>query len=366
MEIGLVGLPKSGKTTFFNALTGGMAKTDSYSTATFTPNVSVVKVPDPRLDALTVLLRPKRTIYAEVTYIDIAAPLEGFGKKHGVGGQMLSHISNVDALAHVVRAFENESVPHIEGSVNPERDIGIMNLELVFSDLAIIERRLERLKTSLKGARQQEREAALREQDLLSRIKSDLEADIPVRNQSLSAQEIKEIENFQFLTAKPQLLLLNIDEGQLTNVNSLEAQWAGLHKGTCLDVAVICGQLEMELAQLSEAEAQEFRNGMGLSESGLHRVIRISFGLLGLISFFTTASDEVKAWTIRRNTTVQKAAGKVHSDMEKGFIRAEVISFDDMIACDSFAEARKRGLLRLEGKNYIVQDGDLITVLFNV
>ncbi|MEE8471375.1 MAG: DUF933 domain-containing protein, partial [Dehalococcoidia bacterium] len=266
----------------------------------------------------------------------------------------------------VVRDFEDESIPHIEGSVDPERDIGIMNLELAFSDLTIIERRLDRLEASLKGAKHQEREVAVREQALLSRIKSGLEEDIPIREQNLPEQEVKEIENFQFLTAKPLLLLLNIGEGQLSEASSLETQWSSRYRRPCLEVAVLCGQLEMELAQLSDHEAHEFRASMGLGESGLDRMIRISYGVLGLISFFTVVSDEARAWTIRRNATVQKAAGKVHSDMERGFIRAEVISCDDLLACGSIAEARKRGLLRLEGKNYVVKDGDLVTVLFNV
>ena len=366
MEIGVIGLPKSGKTTVFNALTKGEAQTGAYSSAALAPNIGVVKVPDPRLDELTDLLKPKRTVPAEVTYIDIAAPAKGFGKGEGPSGQLLAYLSKADALAHVVRAFEDETIPHSEGTVNPERDIGTMNLELAFSDLAIIERRLERLKDSLKGAKQQERELILREQALLAKIKSALEEDIPIREQDLSEQEVKTIENFQFLTAKPMLLLLNIGEDQLPQASSLETKFASRYRRQNCEVAVLCGQLEMELAQLSDAEAQEFRASLGLDESGLNRMIRLSHGLLGLISFFTIASDEVKAWTIRRSTTVQKAAGKVHSDMERGFIRAEVIGHDDLVKCGGLAEARKQGLLRLEGKNYIVQDGDVVTVLFNV
>ena len=362
MEIGIIGLPKSGKTTVFNALTRGKAQTDSYSSSTMAPNIGVVKVPDPRLETLTKILKPKRTVPAEVTYIDIAAPAKGFGKGEGPGGQFLAYLSKVDALAHVIRVFEDERLLHPEGSVNPGRDTGTMNMELVFSDLAIIEKRTERLKASLKGAKPQEREAISREQTLLDKIKTALEADTPVREQSLSETESKLLENFQFLTSKPILLLLNIGEKQVPEATSLEDKYRSPH----CEIAALCGKLEMELAQLSDAEAQEFRSELGVAESGLDRVIRLSHSLLGLISFFTTASDEVKAWTIRRNTTAQKAAGKIHTDMERGFIRAEVISHDDLMKCGSLAEARKHGLLHLEGKNYIVQDGDVVTILFNV
>lgn len=365
MEIGIIGLPKSGKTTVFNALTRGKAQTDAYSSA-LAPNIGVVKVPDPRLETLTKILKPKRTVPAEVTYIDIAAPLKGFGKGEGPGGQFLDYLSKVDALAHVIRVFEDERLPHPEGSVNPGRDVGTMNMELAFSDLAIIERRMERLKASLKGAKPQEREAISREQTLLDKIKSALEADTPVREQTLSENESKLLENFQFLTAKPMLLLLNIGEKQIPDATSLEDKFRSTYRSPNCEVAALCGKLEMELTQLDDVEAQEFRSALGVAESGLDRLIRLSYSLLGLISFFTTASGEVKAWTIRRNTTAQKAAGKIHTDMERGFIRAEVISHDDLIKCGSLAEARKRGLLRLEGKNYIVQDGDVVTILFNV
>jgi GTP-binding protein YchF len=366
MEIGVIGLPKCGKTTVFNALTSGEAETGAYSSPTLTPNIGVVKVPDPRLDLLTRLLKPKRTVPAEVTYIDIAAPAKGFGKAEGPSGQFLSYLSNVDALAHVVRAFEDDRVPHSEGSVDPGRDIDAMDLELAFTDLSIIERRLARLKDSLKGAKQQERDLLTREENLLTKIKAALESDVPVREQELTEQEGKIIQDFQLLTAKPMLLLLNIGEGQLPEAQEVESQFGSRYRRRDSEVAALCGQIEMELTQLSEEDAQDYRAASGMGESGLDRVIRLSYGLLGLVSFFTTASDEVKAWTIRRGTVAQKAAGKVHSDMERGFIRAEVIAVDDLERCGSTAEARKQGLLRLEGKNYVVQDGDVLTILFNV
>lgn len=366
MQIGIIGLPKSGKTTIFNALTRGKAQTDAYSPAALAPNIGVVKVPDPRLDTLTNILKPKRTIPAEVTYMDIAAPIRGFGKAEGPSGQFFSYLSKVDALAHVVRAFEDDRLPHPESNVNPERDISTMNLELAFSDMAIIERRLERLKASLKGAKPQERELVSKEQALLDRVKSALEADKPIRDQVLSENEAKMLENFQFLTAKPMLLLLNIGEKQIPENDDLEAKFNSRYKSPLCEVAALCGKLEMELSQLDETEAQEFRLALGVGETGLGRVIRLSYGLLGLISFFTIVSDEVKAWTIRLNTTAQKAAGKIHTDMERGFIRAEVIRYNDLVKYGSLAEARKHGLLHIEGKNYIVQDGDVVTILFNV
>lgn len=366
MQIAITGLPKSGKTTVFNALTRGKAQIDTYSPTSLTPNIGVVKVPDPRLHSLDKLLKPKRTIPVEVTYIDVAAPSRGFGKGEGPGGQLLSYLSKADALGHVVRAFEDERLPHPDGSVDPERDIATMNLELAFSDMGIIEKRQERLRASLKGAKQQERETALKEEALLARIKSGLEADVPVREQTLTESEAKLIENFQFLTAKPMLILLNIDEKKIPDAISLETALAGKYRKPHCEIAALCGKLEMELSELSDTEAQEFRSSLGIAESGLDRVIRLSYSLLGLISFFTVVSDEVRAWTIRHNTSALKAAGKIHTDMEHGFIRAEVISHKDLVACGSISEAKKHGLLRVEGKNYIVQDGDILTILFNI
>lgn len=359
MEIGIIGLPKSGKTTVFNSLTKGEAETDAYTPTSLEPNLGVAKVPDPRLLKLEAIFKPKRTIHAEVKYVDIAIP-----KGKGLSGELLAYLSKVDALVHVVRVFFNERVPHSEGSIDPQRDIAIMDLELAFSDMAILERRLKRIEDSLKGARSPEREALLGEQSLITRIKSALEKEVPVREQELGGEETKMIENYQFLSAKPLLVLLNIGEEQLPQASSLEAD---LHSHyPQLQFAVVCGKLEMELGQLSEAEALEFRAAMGVNEAMTHRIIELSYELLGLISFFTIASGEVKAWTVPRNTPALRAAGKIHSDMERGFIRAEVIRYDDIVKCGSLAEARKQGLLHLEGKNYIVKDGDVITFLFNV
>jgi GTP-binding protein YchF len=301
-----------------------------------------------------------------VTYVDIVLPSGATGTSGTLGGQLHTHLSTADALAHVVHAFESETVPHSEGSVDPDRDVGTINLELAFSDMAIIDRRLERLDSSLKGAKPQERDAISRERSLLTRIKTGLEREVPIREQGLSEQDAPLLESFRFLTAKPLLLVLNVGEDRIPDLDVLDAQYGGRYRSEGCDIVALCGQVEMELAQLSESDAEEFRASLGLKESGLDRMIRVSYALLGLVSFFTTASDEVKAWTVRRGTPVQRAAGKVHSDMERGFIRAEVIAFDDLDRCGSVADARKQGLLRVEGKSYPVKDGDVITILFNV
>jgi GTP-binding protein YchF len=264
----------------------------------------------------------------------------------------------------VVRAFEDDKVPHPEGSMEPKRDIAALDLELAISDLAIMERRLEKLETSLKAAKATDREPYLKEQVLLRKVKTGLEQDIPIRLQSLAKEELKMLSNYQFLTAKPMLAVLNIGEGQISQAPQLESEISSLYPQFA--VVALCGKLEMELAQLSDVEAKEFREAMGLSKPALDRVIDLSYSLLGLISFFTTVSAELKAWTIPAETLAPKAAGKIHSDMEKGFIRAEVISYGELENCGNLAEARKRGLLRTEGKNYIIQDGDVVTFLFNV
>jgi len=359
MEIGIIGLPKSGKTTVFNALTRGKAEIGTYTTTG--PNVGVAKVPDLRLEALDKMFQPKRKIPAEVRYIDVAAPT-----RRELGSEFLAHLSKADGLLHVVRAFEDEKVPHIEGSIDPERDIKLVDLELTFSDLSIVEKRLQKIETSLKAAKTHEREAFSKEQALLGRIKASLESEVPIGEQDLSESEIKAISGYQFLSAKPRLTVFNIGEERLPQASSLEEEWRQKYRRPHLEVAVLCGKLEMELAQLDDADAQEFRSSMGITETALNRIIKLSYELLGLISFFTFVSDEVKAWTIHRNTTAVGAAGKIHSDMERGFIRAEVIGHEDLVKCGSIAEGRKRGLVRAEGKSYIVKDGDVITFLFNV
>jgi GTP-binding protein YchF len=366
LEICIIGLPNSGKTTIFNALTKGKADTETYATTAATPNIGVSKVPESRLLVLDRIFHPKKITPAEVKYTDIAGAAKGLGKEEGIGGQFLNYLSNADALLQLVRAFEDENVPHVDGSVDPKRDIATMDLELVFSDLTIIDRRLKRLEDSLKGAKPSERDLLMKEQALLQKIKSELERDVPIWQQGLTAEEFRGLANYQFLTAKPMLLVINVGENQLTQASSLEAEIRSAYSRSQFEVVSVCGKLEMELTQLSDDEAVEFRNSLGLTEPAVDRIIRLSYQLLGLISFFTTVSEELKAWTITKGTTALKAAGKIHSDIEKGFIRAEVVGFNDLDRCGSLAEARKHGLLRLEGKTYTVQDGDIITFLFNV
>ena len=365
MEISLIGLPKSGKTTIFNALTKGKAEITPYAT-TFTPNIGVSKVPESRLQVLNKIFQPKKMTPSEVRYADLAGMAKGFGKDERIRGQFLNYLSTADALLQVIRAFDAENIPPIEGSIDPKRDIAIMDLELVFSDLAIIERRLQRLEVTLKGDKSSERDQYLKEQVLLHRIKAELDKDIPIGQQGLTAEEIKSLSNYQFLTAKPMLVVINIGEDQIPQAFSLEAEIYSPHQYPQFEVAALCGKLEMELAQLNDVEAEEFRTALEMTESALDRIIKVSYHLLGLISFFTIVSAELKVWTISKGTTALRAAGKIHSDIQKGFIRAEVVSFTELEKCGSLVEARKQGLLRLEGKNYIVQDGDIITFLFNI
>ena len=366
VDIGITGLAESGRTTIFNALTRGQADTGRYTQEASASHIGTAKVPEPRLKVLADILHPGKVISVSATYIDIGASVKGLVEGKGIGGQLLTQISNVDALVNVVRAFEDETIPHPEGSLDIGRDITNMGLELTFSDLAILERRLERLGISLKGAKPAERSTLLREQELLNKVKADLEKDVPIREVTLTAEEARAMAGYQFLTAKPLLIVVNVGEKQLPETESLAAELNARYSRPECRVVALCGELEMELAQLDDSAADELRAEFGISESGVDRIIRESYDLLGLISFFTIASGEVRAWSIPSSTSAVKAAGKIHSDMEKGFIRAEVISYDDLVKCGSLPEARKKGLLRLEGKNYTVQDGDVITFLFNV
>jgi len=361
IDIGIIGLAKCGKTTIFNALTKGKADTRSSA-----PHIGIAKVPEPRLKVLADMLHPQRVVPAEMSYIDIGASVKDLGEDRGIGSQILNQLSNADALINVARAFTDESIPHMEGSLDIERDITTANLELALYDTGIIGRRLERIEISLKGAKATERQGLLREQELLTKLKANLEKEVPIRQLRLPTDEARTIANFQFLTAKPQLIVVNIGEEQIPQAASLEAELNSRYAGTKSGIITLCGKLEMELAELDNEAAAGFRAEFGIAEPGLNRVIKLSYELLGLISFFSIASDEVKAWFIPKDTTALKAAGKIHSDMERGFIRAEIISYHDMVKCGTLAEAHKKGLLRLEGKSYLVQDGDVITFLFNV
>lgn len=368
VNIGIIGLPKSGKTTVFSGLTRGKSAAGSHSPKSLESHIGKTTVPEPRLETLANMLYPKKVVYPEAQYLDIAASIKSLAaEEKGIGGKMLNQLSGLDAFINVVRAFRDESVPHVKGSLDIDRDITEMDLELAFSDLAIIERRLKRLETSLKAATQAERQAGAREQSLLMKLKAVLENNVPIRELSLTDEEEKAISSYQFLTAKPLLIAVNIGEEQLPQSATMEEQLNSRYRQPKRRIIVLCGKLESELVQLDDEAAAEFRKEFGVKESGLDRLIKVSYELLGLISFFTTVSGELKAWSIPRDTAALKAAGKIHSDMERGFIRAEVIAYEDLINYKGdFAEARKKGQLRAEGKEYIVQDGDVITFLFNV
>lgn len=364
MDLGIIGYGKTGKTTVFNALTSGHAETAAFGRTGLEPNIGVVKVPDPRLDRLAEMDRPRKVTPAEIRYLDLPGDT-GLSHGEGIGGAFLNLLTTVDALIHVVRAFEDPSLPHPMGSIDPARDIEAVNLELAYSDAAMVERRLERIATTLKAARPAEREAAALEQEWLTVLKAGLEEGRGVREATLDDAQRKAIANYALLTAKPLLVLLNIGEDQIVRQAEMEAASRERFAGTGSEVLAICGKLEMELAQMEPEEAREFREAMGITEPGLGRVIRTSYALLGFISFFTTGPDESRAWTIPRGALAPQAAGKIHSDMERGFIRAEVVSYPDLVESGGWNEARKKGLLRVEGKGYQVQDGDVMHILFS-
>jgi GTP-binding protein YchF len=366
IDIGITGLSQSGKTTVFNALTGGEADTLIHAGGTLTPHIGVARVPDPRLAVLDKLLQPKKLVPVEARYIDVTASLKSLTQDKGIGGELLNQLGAVDTLINVVRAFQDESIPHPEGSLDPERDISALNLELIFSDLAILERRLERLEHSMKGTKPPERQNLLQEKDTVLGLKMELEKDVPVRELSPEPAAARIIGNYQLLSAKPLLIVINIGEEQLTEVATIEAELNSRHAGDKCRAIAMCGKLEMELAQMEEDEAIEFRREYGLQESGLERTIKASYEISDLVSFYTIVSNEVRARSIRKGTTALKAAGKIHTDMEKGFIRAECISFEELVKCGSITSARQQGRLRLEGKDYVVRDGDVVTILFNI
>ncbi len=360
--IGIVGLSGSGRTTIFNALTRGKAAIGGFGGGA--ANIGIAKVPDERLRVLTDMFHPKKTVSAEIKYLDLGASVKALASEKG-GGALLTQLAAVDAILSVVRAFHDPVVP-ITGGVDVARDIGEMDLELAFSDMAIIERRFDRIGSSLKGAKADERPKLERERELLFRIRDELEKDIPIREQHLSDEEQRIIAGYQFLSAKPVITLVNVGEEDLSRIHDIEAELNACFAKPSHRVIVMCGKLEMDLASLDESLVGDFLSEYGLTQTGLARAIQTSYELLGLISFLTVGEDEVRAWPVARGTIAQKAAGKVHSDIERGFIRAEVISYQDLVSSGSLAEARKRGILRLEGKTYVIQDGDIVNYLFNV
>ena len=366
MEIGIVGLPASGKTTVFNAVTRGSAEVAAYGAGQTKPNIGVAKVYDPRLDAVESVFKPKRKVLAEIAYVDIPVAPEGLSKTQGISGELLNHLQRTDALMVVARAFEDPSVPRPEGSIDAFRDVEAMRYELTFADLDILARRLERLDEQSKGAKASERDTMSRERDLLDRLKVGLEAGTAISDQTLGQEERRLLSGFQFLTAKPHMVVVNIGEDQLGTAGELEEHLSSEMVDSGAKGLVICAKLEMELAEMESDEEREFRESMGLGESSLDRMVRLSREVLDQITFFTANANEARAWTVERGATAARAAGTIHSDFERGFIRAEVIGIEDLAECGSMAGARSRGLLRQEGKGYVVRDGDVINILFNV
>lgn len=366
LHLTVMGLPSSGKTTVFNALTRAQARTGTFGAAEGDVNLATVKVPDSRLDRLAEIFRPRRIVPADVQYVDVAGLSKGMAE-HGLSGQLLAHLAQADALVHVVRAFADPTVPHPEETVDPMRDIETIDLELTFSDLGLIEKRLGRIQSMIPKLKGAEREAHEREDVLLQRLRAALEASTPLREVDLSADEARMIRGFGFLTAKPMLILLNLGEDQLGEAG--QGLLAAAHQRfdrPRLAIDALAGKIEMEIGQLDPEDAAIFMADLGIIESSLDRVIRLSYDLLGLISFLTAGPDECRAWTISRGTNAQEAAGTIHTDLARGFIRAQVVAYEDLISCGSLAEARQRGQLHQEGKTYIVRDGDVIEVLFNV
>lgn len=363
MQIGIIGLPNSTKTTIFNALTRGQIETAAYSSGKLEVHTAVVDVPDPRVDVLAKMFNPRKVTHAQVQYNDIAGLARGIGEKGGLDGNLLNQIVQNDALLHVVRAFEDPNVLHIEETIDPARDLEILDTELILSDLGVVERRLERLQATLakRGGTPAEREAQTKEQALLERFKTQLESGQPLRDLDLSEDELRSLKSLALVTIKPQLVLFNTGERVVQDPTTL-VQYR--HAKTLL--VTLQGKLEMELAQMPPDEAREFLAEYRIEEPGLARMIRLSYKLLGVQSFLTVGEDEVRAWTIPVGAHAVDAAGAIHTDLARGFIRAEVISYDDLIASGDMAEARKRGLLRLEGKDYVVQDGDILNIRFNV
>ena len=366
MIIGIIGPPKSGKTTIFNAITRGHAETAAYAISGAELNAGIAKVPDPRLRALEQMYSSKRVVPAEVQYVDVPGALEGHGRNWGIAGGAMNALQGCDALVLVVRAFEDPAVPHPEETVDPYRDTTAIELELAFADLAILERRRERIQAHLKGAKVSERAGLMKETELLAGVQEALEQEVPQRQQQLSPEAATLVGGYQFLTAKPLLIVFNIGEATLPERGALEEEMRRRIDGAHIEVAALCGSLEMELAQMAPQEEAEFRESLGAGESGLERLLRLSYGLLGLVSFLTAGEKEVRAWSIVRDTPAVRAASKIHSNIERGFIRAEVVAYDDLMRTGSLAEARRHGVLRTEGKQYPVQDGDVINFLFNV
>ena len=367
MQIAIVGLPLAGKTTVFNALTHGHARTGGYGGLEL--HVGVVQVPDPRLERLAAIFRPKRIVRADVTFVDLPAPPPSAGGRAGaeeLPAEHLAWLREAEALVHVVRAFEDPAVPHPSGTVDPLRDLEQLDLELTFADLAVTEHRLERLAREGRHGTPLEREAAEREAALLGRIRAGLEAGRPVRELGLSADESKLMRGFRYLTEKPVLVLLNVGERDVAREAELIEAVRSRYQHAATLVDALSAKIEMEIGELPGEEAAVFLADLGLAEPSQDRLIALAYRLLGRITFFTSVSDELHAWPIADGSTALDGAAAIHSDLARGFIRAETVTYEDLIALGTLAEARRHGKLRSEGKTYRVRDGDVIEILFKV
>ncbi len=363
MELGIIGLARSGKTSLFNAVTRGSAAVGAYTSAT-EPNIGTVRVPDPRVDALAAIFQPKKTTYAEVRWIDY--PVAGFGPE-GPGARFVADLAQLDTLVHVVRAFEDPAVPHEDGDVDAHRDLEALELELQFTDLALIERRIERLGAEMRSVKAAERGDLERQQSLMQRMQAHIEGGQGLRSFAVNDAEELELRNYRFVTRLPELIVVNIGEDQLADAATIEAEFTDRYGVDGVAVAALCAKIEAELAIMEPDDAAEFRADLGLpDESPLDRAIATAYDLLGLHSFLTAGEDECRAWPVQKGATAPEAAGKIHTDLERGFIRAEVAGYDDLVAAGSMAELKKRGQLRTEGKSYVVEDGDVLNILFNV
>lgn len=364
LEVGIVGLPNVGKSTLFNAITKAGAEAANYPFCTIEPNVGVVDVPDPRLKKLEEMYKTKRTLPASVRFVDIAGLVKGAAQGEGLGNKFLAHIRQVDAVAQVVRCFEDENITHVEGGLDPLRDIAIINTELCLADLETVEKRAERVAKLAKSGDK----TARMEQELLGKLSDMLGDALPARRVEMNEVEQGLVRDLNLLTLKPILFIANVGEGEVADTDSnphvAKVREYAAEEGA--EVIVVSAKVESEIAELDEEDAKEFLAELGLSESGLDKLIKASFKLLGLITFLTAGVQEVRAWTIRKGTKAPEAGGKIHSDIERGFIRAEIVSYDDLMAAGSMAAAREKGQVRLEGKDYVMKDGDVTYFRFNV
>lgn len=364
MKLGIVGLPNVGKSTLFNAITNAGAQSANYAFCTIEPNVGVVAVPDERLDKLTEMYEPVKTTPAVIEFVDIAGLVKGASKGEGLGNKFLSHIREVDAIIHVVRCFENDDIIHVEGSIDPSRDIETINLELIFSDLEMIDRRIDRTTKALKGDK-----SLAKELDFLKRIKEALENSLPARSVECDDDEKAILSEIALLTSKPVIYACNMSEDDFANNIDTNERYNAVKEIAAAEgaeVLPICAEMEAQIASLDNEDKEMFLSELGLERSGLDRLIQSSYHLLGLISYLTAGKPEVRAWTIKRGTKAPQAAGKIHSDFERGFIRAEVVAYDDLMKCGSMTAAKEKGLVRSEGKEYVMNDGDIVLFRFNV